>query len=1128
MGADPQNVENPRDGRARRPWWRRILLGVGVLVTVLALSFAAAVQFGVGRDLTVPDWLRDRITSRIERNLDGLQLDFRSLSFVVNKGWRPRVRLQDVVLTREGGTVLAQLAHAEAALAMRPLLKGNVQPKAIILNGAYGQLRRDADGQIALSIGDQAAPVGQAASLPELIARWDSFLLRPELSALVSVDLEALTLRYEDLRKGRAWTLDGGRLHLDRDGDDLRISAGFSVLSGRDYASAVEATYASRIGETEAEVSVVVDEIASGDIAAQNVALEWLNVLRAPISGALRGAVLGDGTLGPVSATLQIGEGLLQPSDVEKPVPFSGARSYFTYDPAEQVLEFDELSLESGWGKGAAEGRAYLNTDGRGNLTDLVGQFRFHGIEALPGKVFEEPLPVDQLTADFRLELVPFRFTLGEALVTSGETSALLGGDLTVEDGKWVYALDAGIETTVVEEVLRLWPPVLAPKPRKWVAENLQAGTLRDGRLALRGRSGTRPDIGAGFVFEDARIRFLRTMPPIEQGQGHVTLVDGRFVVTATGGQVTADEGGQIDVAGTSFIIPEIRIKKAAPAVVRMTGKGSVTSVLSLLNRPPLQVLRATTLPVDMVQGQAMVQGTLSLPLREKVPFEDIRFHFAGEVGAVSSAVLVPGYDLTSDRMQVTGDQTGVRVYGTGSLAGVPVTAEWGRAIGKGVSPDSQVKGQIELSQKTVDTFNIGLPPGTVSGRGQGVFTLDLRPGEPPALTASSDLAGIGLRLPELGWAKSQNSTGRLELSGRLGDQVRLDRLALDAAGLSATGTVSNRTGGGLDRASFGSVRLGGWLDAAVELVGRGGAATPLVRILSGSVDLRRAPFGEAGGSGNGTSGSSGPMQVALDRLQITDSMALTGFQGDFSTQGGFNGKFSGRLNGGTPVNGVVVPQEGGSAYRLTSDDAGGIFRDSGILAYGHGGSFDMTLLPAGPGEFEGKLAVRDTRVRDGPAIAALLNAISLVGLIDEMAGNGIQFQSVNARFRLGPSLVTVYESSAEGPSIGISMDGTYDLERGRLNMRGVVSPFYLLNAIGSLVTRRGEGVFGFNYRLTGPASDPSVQVNPLSSLAPAMLRDIFRTPGPKAPAVGGGATGAPPEESQDSPSPRKNLAEDR
>lgn len=63
--------------------------------------------------------------------------------------------------------------------------------------------------------------------------------------------------------------------------------------------------------------------------------------------------------------------------------------------------------------------------------------------------------------------------------------------------------------------------------------------------------------------------------------------------------------------------------------------------------------------------------------------------------------------------------------------------------------------------------------------------------------------------------------------------------------------------------------------------------------------------------------------------------------------------------------------------------------------------------------------------------------------------------------------------------------------------MQGVISPVYLLNGFGAVLTRRGEGLFGFNYTLRGTADDPQVQVNPLSILTPGMFRELFRAPAP-------------------------------
>lgn len=1050
-----------------------------ILVGVFAL-------WGIGQTLTMPDWLRNRIEARIEQNLGGFQIAFGDVEMVVNRGWRPRVRLRDVTLSEADGRPIVQLADAQASLAMRPLLRGRIQPKSISLTGAFITLRRQADGKLSLALGQQSTVVREAATVAELIEEWDRRLTSPPLSSLVSVEMESLTLRYDDLRQNRSWTLDGGQITLNRDDEDLRIASSFSLLSGGANASSVAMNYVSRIGDREAKIGVTVSEIAAQDIAAQSVALAWLDVLRAPISGALRASVESDGALGPLSATLQIGAGVVQPTDATRPVPFDGARSYFTYAPKDQVLIFDEVSVASAWGTGTAEGRAYLGIES-GAFSDLIGQLTLTDLSLNPDGLYEVPIEFPRTSADFRLQLAPFRVTLGDMLITQQDSQLHLSGNLDAHPEGWRLAVDGSMDRLTPERLKQLWPDRAAPKPREWVNENISGGVLQDIGFALRINPGERPNVYLDFSYDDTEVKFLKTLPPITGARGQVTIEDDRFVATATAGQIIADEGGAVDVTGTSFIIPQMAVKPDTPAVVRVQGAGSVTSLMSLLNRPPLAVLKDTPLPVDMADGQARLAGTLALPMKPKLPFEDLKFHLNGVITDVQSTVLVPGQTVSASVMEIVGDQDGIAVSGAGKIGPVPVSVRWQQPLGKDAPKASQLDGTIELSPLVIDTFGIGLPDGSVSGKGSADFTMVLGAGKPPELKLTSDLRGVGLSMPPLGWSKPASAKGNLEIAGIVGDQTRIDRLVLQASGLSANGAVTNRPGGGLDRALLSSVRLNGWLDAAVELVGRGNAP-PDIRILSGTLDLRKATFG------SGSGGESGRLDVALDRLQVTDSISLNNFAGKFTTTGGVKGPFSGRVNGQTEVSGQVQPQSGRSAVRIRSTDAGGVVRSAGLLTMARGGDFDMSLRPGvRTGQFDGNLQITNTQVHDAPAIAALLNAISVVGLLDEMSGQGIQFSNVEARFRLGPSKVTVFESSATGPAMGLSMDGTFDVPTGTLRMQGVISPLYLVNQVGNLIARKGEGVFGFNYTLTGPAKNPRVGVNPLSGLTPGFLRDILR-----------------------------------
>ena len=79
-----------------------------------------------------------------------------------------------------------------------------------------------------------------------------------------------------------------------------------------------------------------------------------------------------------------------------------------------------------------------------------------------------------------------------------------------------------------------------------------------------------------------------------------------------------------------------------------------------------------------------------------------------------------------------------------GRIGTVPFDAEWSQAIGAENGGRSQVKGTIELSERLIDEFNIGLPAGTFSGAGSGEMTLKLAKGEAPALSLTSNLRGVG------------------------------------------------------------------------------------------------------------------------------------------------------------------------------------------------------------------------------------------------------------------------------------------------------------------------------------------------------------------------------------------------
>ncbi|MFM7336035.1 MAG: AsmA-like C-terminal region-containing protein, partial [Tabrizicola sp.] len=380
----------------------------------------------------------------------------------------------------------------------------------------------------------------------------------------------------------------------------------------------------------------------------------------------------------------------------------------------------------------------------------------------------------------------------------------------------------------------------------------------------------------------------------------------------------------------------------------------------------------------------------------------------------------------------------------------------------------------------------LDLPPGSVKGEGPAAIDVALVKDQPPQLTLTSNLTGLALRLDALGWSKAAKGKATLDLEARLSREPVVERLTLKAPGLEARGRITTREGGGLDKAVFDRVIAGDWLDAPVTLTGRGKGAALDVAVSGGTLDMRRMPDGEGG--------DSGPVTVRLDALRISDGIRLTDFQGEFGAKGGFNGTFVAGVNGSGQISGTVVPMQMGSAVRILSDNAGAVMAAAGIFDKGRGGSLDMSLIPRGPkGEYSGKASFTRMRVQGAPALAELLSAVSVVGLLEQMNGEGLAFNNGEVTFVLTPKAVEISQGSAVGASLGISFAGLYLTDSGRIDLQGVISPIYLVNGVGQILTRRGEGLFGFNYRLTGTTDDPNVSVNPLSVLTPGMFRELFR-----------------------------------
>jgi hypothetical protein len=161
------------------------------------------------------------------------------------------------------------------------------------------------------------------------------------------------------------------------------------------------------------------------------------------------------------------------------------------------------------------------------------------------------------------------------------------------------------------------------------------------------------------------------------------------------------------------------------------------------------------------------------------------------------------------------------------------------------------------------------------------------------------------------------------------------------------------------------------------------------------------------------------------------------------------------------------------------------------------GGKMWMGLDPPAPDASpqDGVINVRDFSVRGETALDRVTSTAQ-----SQQNTNSIEFTQARADFVRAPGRMTIRDGVLRGPMIGATMEGNIDYVRDQVHVRGTLVPLYGLNNMFGQIPIVGlflgggsnEGIFGITYEVTGPTSNPQPVVNPISAIAPGMLRKFF------------------------------------
>ena len=187
----------------------------------------------------------------------------------------------------------------------------------------------------------------------------------------------------------------------------------------------------------------------------------------------------------------------------------------------------------------------------------------------------------------------------------------------------------------------------------------------------------------------------------------------------------------------------------------------------------------------------------------------------------------------------------------------------------------------------------------------------------------------------------------------------------------------------------------------------------------------------------------------------------------------------------------------------LETSDAGAFFRFTDVYSRMNGGQMSDDGCAVGEQsdaarhrQHEGFLRPRRVSARTGGGAA---------GGPQPPRGannNNIDFSSMKVDFTRAQWRLSLRDGVVRGPVLGGTIDGMIDYSRDEVHLRGTLVPLYGANnllgqipVVGLFLGGEKEGLLGVTYEVVGKPGAPILHVNPLSALAPGLLRKVFEFP---------------------------------
>jgi Protein of unknown function len=1059
------------------------------------------------------------------------------------------VRVRDIVVRDPDGTVVASAPKAEIRLSGLSLLRGHMRAESLNLVGAALAVRIERDGAVTVFAGggdkhpiataavplagafgerqetkqNQYAPAagaGLAASpqsrpaLPrppsESIAALLSWIDGIGESGLDGHDLRELGLKdgsltVDDQRTGKRWTFENISLSLERP-----HGGGIVVTIGSDNPDHPWGLTASIKPTRDGYRSIAIE---ARQVSANEVLLA---------------ARFGDGSLQvdmPLSASLH---GEIGPNGVPQSLTgrvVADAGSINDANDADGRLDIDHAEFKIDWDAASRVLSVPLQILAGGNRITLLGQVEAPATSPGPwlfkigsGTVLlasaaavTDPLILNRIAVSGRFDPVKKQFVIDQGDLGNTDLGVAMSGTADYSTGDLHLTTGVAATRMPADSLKRLWPVFVSPKVRDWFNDHLVSGNIEHVVIAVNAPLNTLKASGPPIPDDGLSIDALATNCVIQPVAGLPPLHDADLTVHIVGrnaqiavGKATADlpSGRKLVLSSGLFEVPDTGPHEP-PARVHFKIDGPVPAAAELLAMDRLRDASGVPFDPATTHGTLSALVALAMPLKSDLPPGSTAYAITVDATNFSAEHMIMSQKVEAAALKVSANNQGFALKGDVKIGGAPANLEY-RKLRSDDAADVHIQGMLDETMRA----NLGLDPaGSISGAipidvtGRVGVTSD-RDGR-FSVVADLTPAQIEGYLP--GWEKQAGKPARATFTLTTKPQsIRIDDLLIEGAGGGVKGAIEFDGSGELQSASFPSYGFSDG-DRASLKIDRNSEGAFRVVMRGDAYDGRGLVQTLTGGSPPTGPGARQPPDIDLD-MKLG---AVLGFNGEalrslelkmsrrageirslgLSAKIGHAGTLTADLRGRAGVRQMV---------EVESSDAGALFRFTDVYSRMTGGLLTTVMeAPSAVNPVQlGSVSVRNFAVHDESQLErAVANG-------SQLPRNQMDFSGLKVDFSRSPGRMALRDGVVRGPVLGGTIDGLIDYANDQVQLRGTLIPLYGANnllgqlpVVGLFLGGEKEGLVGVTYEVVGKPGTPVLHVNPLSALAPGLLRKVFEYP---------------------------------